>query len=312
MRYMMQCCISNELTIYDKPESACFINYLDKLHKDGRLLNGADIDRRVKVPRLGDDLLKQYWTSCAKKAIKIARNNNVYVYLPVDNLDDFLGWVQGDYNTAKFVYQVQKTFFRKADLLRPERTDVFERTCPTHRKNDITQVVDYCINFASFYNIKLCDFPDAPYSLAKIIDKKMHDGDLLTAPDIGRQTGINNQRVRGLLKRFGKTNRGSTLQFSEYLYLRSDCLDSFITGVKQYQFIKSITKLPDVIVNQLSGKGARTVPTEQLSKQKDVYSLTDQEMDVMATCLAQSNYLEERNAVNAMLNYMGTHVFSER
>lgn len=323
MRYMMDYCISNGLTVYDRQESADFIKYLEKSHGEGRLLNGADIERYIKVPGLGDGLLKQYWASGTKKSINFIRNNNVYVYLPIGNLDDFLGWVQRD-NNAMLKNSVLKTFFADPTTLSPENVAVFERMCPGHRKNDITQVIDYCIDFASFYNIKLREFSGAPYSLVKIIDKKRRDSDLLNAADIEHKTGIN-QCVPALLRHFGKTNPCGTLQFVDNngfseLYLRSDSLDSFVMGAKQYRFIISFMKLTDAFAKQKPSKETWDVPANQLSKQpaggdaldKDIYSLTDQETDAMATMLAQSNYLEECNAVNAMFNYMGAHVFSKK
>lgn len=245
MRYIMDYCISNGLTVYDRQESADFIKYLEKSHGEGRLLNGADIERYIKAPGLGDGLLKQYWASGTKKSINFIRNNNVYVYLPVGNLDDFLGWVQRD-NNAMLKNSVLKTFFADQTTLSPEKVAVFERMSPGHRKNDITQVIDYCID--------------------------------------------------------------------------SDSLDSFVMGAKQYRFIISFMKLTDAFAKQIPSKETWSVPANQLSKQsaggdeldKDIYSLTDQEMDAMATMLAQSNYLEECNAVNAMFNYMGTHVFSKK
>lgn len=279
-RYILDCCILNRFVIYERPESTDFINYLDKLHQEGRLLGGVDIERHFGLSgskiilgdNFGQKLLNQYWVSGANKSIGFIRDGAAYSYLPIENIDDFTRWVKSADNTIFCLTDKDlalKTFFKETKLLTPENIAAFERVRPAPPKKDIFQIIDYCIDYASFYVVPLQDFRISPYSLSKVLNEKRQQGELLTAADIERVTGIN-KYIPSLLNSFGKTYPYSTLRFvedygSSQTYLRANMLDSFIAGAKQYQFITSFAKLPDLFNGVLRQEKKKR--TESLSMQ---------------------------------------------
>ncbi len=394
MPYILDCCISCSLVIYNRPKSADFMNYIDQLHKKGLLLSGPDIEKRMGLPidgkitgtDFGQTLLNQYWVSGSRKSIAFMRGEKAYSYLPVENFDDFVKWTQSADNKMFCLTDKDlalKIFFGER-ALKPENIAAFERAHPTPAKNNIPQVIDYCIDYASFHNLILQDFRISPYSLSTVIEEKRQSGELLTATDITRVTGIN-KYVPTLLKSFGKSHPHGILRFSDSEYctpkylLRANMLDSFVAGVGQYQFITSFAKLPDLFkealqqiqekqseslaLQYINGKfldvvdleaafpgctinmkralrefdslcpntviDGRYLPVDKVDdfkrimrigfakkqptqKNDDVYSLTDRQMDAVATALAQKNYQSERNAARELFDYLERGYFHKQ
>lgn len=279
MRCMYEHCVSNKLVINERPESADFIEYLNRLHHAGKLLNGGDIERylgvfagnKIACNGFGDMLLNQYWVSGAKKSIAFIRDEEPRTYLPVENLGNFISWAKSTNNKIFCLTDKNlalEAFFGGMHITGPENISEFERvrSARAPRQNDMTQVLDYCIDYASFHNVTLQEFKIYPYSLSGVIEEKQRNGDLLTAADISRVTGID-KHVPSLLNSFSKNCPGGTLRFTAYngfsqLYLRAENLKSFVTMANQYHFITSFAKLPDVFAKMMR-KTTRGTPTKQ-------------------------------------------------
>lgn len=258
-----------EYTAEDEQLLAKFNDYLEKMRAKGLLLGEEEVAKRFGFARLAEQFgvdfnayaLCYYGEQRPTKILQALKNGSRYLLLPIENLDDFTSCVGigKDKTGAGFFFNkdfVLKKLYGHTCLVTPENIKKFEKTHQAPANGNIVELIEYCVDFASYYGIILEAENLFPINLIEFLKCKQQRGELLDASDVKERTKID-KNVLVMLNNFRKANPTETLRYrvicgynAPQMYLKAGALEKFVEGARQYQFVTLINKELDRLKKQ--------------------------------------------------------------